>query len=131
MPLARDKTAVFNSIGVGLQIGCRIIALCASIGRNFQIPFIVKSLILNKDSNMHKDLTIQTKKIDLIQWLSTIEDENILDKIADLIAKESKNDWWLTTSDAEKSSIEKGLNDAENGKLNPHTKAREIYGKWL
>lgn len=80
---------------------------------------------------MLKDLTIQTKKIDLIQWLSTIEDENVLDKIADLIAKESKNDWWLTTSDAEKSSIEKGLNDAENGKLNPHTKAREIYGKWL
>lgn len=36
---------------------------------------------------MLKDLTIQTKKTDLIQWLSTIEDENILDNIADLIAK--------------------------------------------
>jgi len=41
---------------------------------------------------MFKDLTIQTKKVDIIQWLSTIEDENILDKIADFIAKEYKND---------------------------------------
>ncbi len=80
---------------------------------------------------MHTELEIQTKKIDLIQWLSTIEDESILDKVADLITKERKKDWWLNASDAEKASIEKGINDAENEKLNTHTKARDIYGKWL
>ena len=51
--------------------------------------------------------------------------------MADLIAEESNSDWWLTTSDAEKSLTEKGLNGAENGKLNPPIKAREIYGKCL
>ncbi len=80
---------------------------------------------------MQTDLNIQTKKIDLIQWLSTIEDERILDKVSDLITNERKKDWWINATDAEKKSIEKGLSDAENGKLNPHTKAKEIYGKWL
>jgi hypothetical protein len=80
---------------------------------------------------MNTSVDIQTKKIDLIQWLSTIEDESILDKVSDLITKEVKKDWWLNVSNAEKKSIEKGIIDAENGKLNPHTKAREVYGKWL
>ncbi|HMP29503.1 MAG TPA: hypothetical protein PKD85_07875 [Saprospiraceae bacterium] len=43
--------------------------------------------------------------------------------------KESK-DWWNAISDHEKESIELGLKDAESGKLNPHSKARELYGKW-
>lgn len=80
---------------------------------------------------MTADLTIQTKKIELIQWLSTVEDLSILDKVLDLIVNERKKDWWIDTSDIEKKSIEKGINDANSGKLNPHSKAREIYGKWL
>ncbi len=31
----------------------------------------------------------------------------------------------------EKESIEKGLADAEAGKLNPHAKAKKLYEKWL
>ena len=30
-----------------------------------------------------------------------------------------------------KEAIEQGLKDAEAGKLNPHSKARELYEKWL
>ena len=34
-------------------------------------------------------------------------------------------------SEDEKKSIEAGLNDAENGKLNDHSQARKLYEKWL
>ena len=78
---------------------------------------------------MNTDLQIQNKKLELIQWLSTIEDLNILDKISDMISRERKKDWWDDISDAEKRSIEKGIAQADAGKLNPHTKARKIYGK--
>jgi hypothetical protein len=54
---------------------------------------------------------------------------SILDKIIDLRNKESK-DWWNSISKQEKESIELGLKDAESGKLNPHSKARELYEKW-
>jgi predicted transcriptional regulator len=68
---------------------------------------------------------------ELIQWLSTIEDEDVLDRISALINNETKKDWWARASAAERKSIEKGIIDADNGKLNPHEKARDIYGKWL
>jgi hypothetical protein len=80
---------------------------------------------------MYDELTFQTKKIDIIQWLATVEDEAVLDKVADLIKKERENDWWINASDSEKLSLEKGISDAENGKLHPHSKATDIYGKWL
>ena len=78
---------------------------------------------------MNTDLQIQNKKLELIQWLSTIEDLNFLDKISDMISRERKKDWWDEISEAEKQSIEKGIAQADAGKLNPHSKARKMYGK--
>ena len=78
---------------------------------------------------MNTDLQIQNKKLELIQWLSTIEDLNFLDKISDMISRERKKDWWDEISETEKQSIEKGIAQADAGKLNPHSKARKIYGK--
>ena len=79
---------------------------------------------------MNVNLNILNQKLELIQWLSTIEDSSIIEKIMDLRKKESK-DWWNSISESEKESIELGLKDAEAGKLNPHSKARELYEKWL
>ncbi len=79
---------------------------------------------------MKAELNIQTKKIELIQWLSTIEDLSLLNKIIDLKKQENK-DWWISISENEKQSVEKGLQDAEAGKLNSHSKARQLYDKWL
>lgn len=75
-------------------------------------------------------IDISSKKLELIQWLSTIENVSIIEKIMDLKKKEN-SDWWRTLSESEKESIEIGLKDAENGKLNPHSKARDLYEKWL
>ncbi|MHB1148483.1 MAG: hypothetical protein ACYC01_12920 [Lutibacter sp.] len=79
---------------------------------------------------MKKEINIQNKKLELIQWLSTIEDSGIIEKIMDLRKKESK-DWWNLISENEKDAIEQGIKDADSGKLNPHTSARKLYEKWL
>lgn len=79
---------------------------------------------------MNIELNIQNKKLELIQWLSTLEDSTLIEKIMELRKRESK-DWWNSISENEKQSIEKGLQDAEEGKLNPHTNARKLYEKWL
>ncbi len=79
---------------------------------------------------MKAELNINSKKLELIQWLSTIEDLSVLNKIIDLKKQENK-DWWISISENEKQSIEKGLQDAEAGKLNSHSKAKKIYDKWL
>jgi hypothetical protein len=79
---------------------------------------------------MKADLNLQTKKLELIQWLSTIEDLSVLNKIIDLKKQENK-DWWEAISEDEKHSIEKGLEDADLGKLVSHSKAKKLYDKWL
>ncbi len=60
------------------------------------------------------EINIQNKKIQLIQWLSTLNDESIIEKIMKLRENE-KTDWWNNISDEEKNSIEKGLTDANSG----------------
>jgi len=76
------------------------------------------------------DLGIQDKKIALIQWLSSIEDSTLIEKLIDLRNRE-ESDWWDDTSEDEKAAIKNGLLDAENGKVKPHPEAQKLYEKWL
>lgn len=75
-------------------------------------------------------INIQNAKIELIQWLTTLEDSSLIQKIIDLKKSETK-DWWSEISDAEKNSIELGIVDADNGKLKPNSEAKKLYGNWL
>jgi len=76
------------------------------------------------------EINLQNTKIELIQWLTTLDDKSLIQKILDLRKSETK-DWWNEISNLEKESIEKGLSDADNGKLNSHSEARKTYEKWL
>lgn len=76
------------------------------------------------------DLKIQDAKLELIQWMTTLEDSSIIQKLMDLKKTESK-DWWLEISEEEKKSIELGLADSKNGKVKSQAEARKIYEKWL
>ncbi|MBI9036608.1 MAG: hypothetical protein JEY97_00625 [Bacteroidales bacterium] len=76
------------------------------------------------------EANIQNIKIELIQWLTTIDDWSLIQKVLDLRINQTK-DWWETISDIEKKSIEQGISDADNGKLNSHSEARKMYEKWL
>lgn len=79
---------------------------------------------------MNLDFNIESKKLALIQWLTSLNDVSMIDKILELKQKETK-DWWNEISDEEKESIEKGISDAESGKLKPHSEIRKKYEKWL
>ena len=76
------------------------------------------------------DIQVLDKKIELIQWLSTLEDKAIIDKLVKFRQQETK-DWWDTITIKEQQSIDKGIADAEKGHLKPHSTARKIYEKWL
>ena len=76
------------------------------------------------------EMNIQNAKIELIQWLTTLEDGDLIQKIIELRRSETK-DWADELTDPERKSIELGLSDADNGKLKPNSEAKKIYGKWL
>ncbi len=72
---------------------------------------------------------IQERKLELIQWVSVIDDVSLLDRLTDL-KDQSTTDWWDEISDNEKQSISTGLADADAGNVRPHSEARAIYEKW-
>ena len=76
------------------------------------------------------DIQTLDKKIELIQWLSTLEDIEIIEKLMKFRQQETK-DWWNSISTEEQESIEKGIADAEKGNLQPHSTAKKLYEKWL
>lgn len=76
------------------------------------------------------DASIENKKIELIQWVSTLDDKSLIDRLMKLREKE-KSDWWNKISAKERESIEKGIQDADNGNLTSHSSVKGIYEKWL
>jgi hypothetical protein len=76
------------------------------------------------------DTNIQDIKIDLIQWITALDDEQLIQEIVAL-KKRSFDAKWDKLSAEEKKSIQKGIDDAENNRLKPHSEAKKIYEKWL
>lgn len=76
------------------------------------------------------ELNLQSTKIELIQWLTTINNASVLQKILDIRKKENM-DWWITISDDEKKSINEGIKDADSGNLKSNSEARAICNRYL
>ncbi|MEN8123259.1 MAG: hypothetical protein ABFS35_23180 [Bacteroidota bacterium] len=76
------------------------------------------------------ELSIQNQKIELIQWLTTLDDNSVIQRLIEFRDNQTK-DWWTEISNNERTSIEKGIIDANAGNLKPHSEARKIYEKWL
>lgn len=68
-------------------------------------------------------------KLELIEWLNKLEDEetiNYLKIVKD--SNESKGDWWADLTDEQKSEIEEGLKDVDEGRVTAHDIVKRKYG---
>jgi predicted transcriptional regulator len=77
-------------------------------------------------------MNIQTEKLDLIEWISKLNDTLIIDKLRELKDDYSKSkDWRDTLKKEEMDSINRGLKDFEEGRTHSHNTARKVYEKYL
>ena len=58
---------------------------------------------------------IQAQKLQLMKLILETENPSILESIADLFSKESKNDYWASLTNDQKMDIEMGILEIENG----------------
>ena len=75
-------------------------------------------------------MDIQTEKLKLIEWLKSLTDQTIIESLKlfkDNIS--NKTDWWESLSDNEKTAIDEGLKDVEEGRIIPHSEVMKKYGK--
>ncbi|MCB9261577.1 MAG: hypothetical protein H6607_04315 [Flavobacteriales bacterium] len=77
-------------------------------------------------------MNVQTEKLDLIEWISRLNDTMIIDKLIKIKDDYSKSkDWWDSLKKEEIDSINRGLKDFEEGRVHSHETARKIYEKYL
>jgi hypothetical protein len=74
-------------------------------------------------------MNIETRKINLIHWITRLTDEEVLEQIESLKNKDA--DWWDLISIEEKSEIEQGLAEIERGETKTHEAVMSKYKKWL
>ena len=76
-------------------------------------------------------MNLQAKKIELVQLILNTEKPSVLARVEAVLKKEKGEDWWDETSEAEKKAIEKGIAEADSGKLIPHARVmQEVRGKY-
>lgn len=76
-------------------------------------------------------MNLDSEKIKIIEWITNLADESMIAKIKLLKDQPTETDWWNEISEAEKASIQRGIADAEAGRLIPHEKVRKKYEQWL
>ncbi len=68
-------------------------------------------------------------KLELIEWLTKLDDESTIEYLK--VIKEStdsEKDWWSDLTTAQKDSINRGLQDSDEGKLTSHKEVKSKYG---
>ena len=71
-------------------------------------------------------MNIAVKKIELIEWLSRVQDESLIKKVEGL-RKEAEADWWDTLTAEQQENIEAGEADLEAGRKNNFKKVLSKY----
>lgn len=75
-------------------------------------------------------MSLSEKKLDIIQWVSQIQDSDVIDELQAYQQHLSQSQNGFVSKD-EEIAIQKGLDDLNNGRMHPHSDALAIYGKWL
>ena len=76
-------------------------------------------------------MNLQAKKLELVQLILNTRKPLTLKKVEDVLKKETQRDWWDDINEEERQSIEKGLTEADRGKLIPHEEVmKEIKAKY-
>jgi len=71
-------------------------------------------------------MNIAVKKIELIEWLTRLQDEKLIKKVEGL-RKEAESDWWDTLTVEQREDIEAGLVDLEAGRKKEFKKVLSKY----
>lgn len=67
-------------------------------------------------------MNLETRKRNLINWITTVQEDEILEKVEE-IQKESY-DWWDSLSDDDKNAIKDGLQQLNSGNYISHEQVR-------
>ncbi len=72
-------------------------------------------------------MNLEARKINLINWISSIQEEDVLAKMEKI--QQEKNDWWDSISQKDKEAIAEGLEQLDSGKFMARSQVRNRIKK--
>lgn len=74
-------------------------------------------------------MDIQAEKLNLIKWLTEVEEPSVIERFIALKNQQSA-DWWDEISEEHKAEIEEGIAQADRGEVFSHEEVMAKYQKW-
>ena len=67
-------------------------------------------------------------KLELIEWLTKLEDDDMIEYLKIVKESDSGEDWWDELTAEQRQGIERGMKDIDEGGVLPHEEVRLKYG---
>lgn len=67
-------------------------------------------------------MNLEARKLNLINWISTLQEDSILEKMEQI--QKEKSDWWENIPEKDKTAILEGLDQLDNGEYLTHAQVR-------
>ena len=80
------------------------------------------------DKHFYSSMGLERRKLNLINWISSLKDESLLKGIESTRSEE--NNWWEQISTEERAEIELGLSQLDKGEYIPHEQVMKKYSRW-
>ncbi len=80
------------------------------------------------DKHFYNSMGLERRKLNLINWISSLKDESLLKRIESIRSEESN--WWEQISNEERAEIELGLSQLDKGEYIPHEQVMKKYSRW-
>ena len=61
-------------------------------------------------------MSIQAMKLEVIEWITKLEDQRLLETLLSLKQSSKESDWWKDLTLEQVQSIERGISDHESGR---------------
>jgi hypothetical protein len=67
-------------------------------------------------------------KLELIEWLAQLNDEDTIQYLKVVKDSSSEKDWWPNLTPEQRAGIERGLQDIDQGKITSHEDVKKRFG---
>ena len=71
---------------------------------------------------------LEAIKLELIEWLTKLEDEDTIEYLKVVKDSKSERDWWQDLTSEQKNGIERGLKDIDEGRVTSHEDVKKRFG---
>jgi len=71
---------------------------------------------------------LEAIKLELIEWLTKLEDADTIEYLKVVKDSKSETDWWEDLTPEQKNGIERGLKDIDEGRVTSHEEVKKRFG---